>query len=440
MPEVDAPSTRSHGLSDGLISLTALALVAGAATGAVGAAFRASLDGADRLRDVVIARAHVAPAPGFLLVVGLCAAATMIAAWLVRRFSPQAAGSGIPHVEAVLRDGLEPAPFILAPIKFVGGVLAIGAGLALGREGPTVQMGAGIAVVLGRACRLPWRDCRALLAAGAGAGLATAFNAPLAGATFVLEELVQSFDPRIAVAALAGSATAIAVVRHLLGDRLDFPVAALADVRAESLPLFFALGALMGVAAVAYNRALLAALAGFQRLPVPVEARAGLIGAAVGALAWGWPGVVGGGDAITAETLAGGQSLRVVALVFLIRFAVGPISYAAATPGGLFAPLLTLGAQLGLMFGAACNWAFPGVDAPGASFTLVGMAAFFTGVVRSPLTGMVLVSEMTGNVTILLPALGACALAMVVPALLRNEPIYDSLHKSLLKGARTAAR
>ncbi len=426
--------------SSGMIALTALSLVAGAAAGAVGAAFRASLRAADRLRDLIIARAHATPIAGFLIVVVACGAAALVAAWLVRRFSPHAAGSGIPHVEAELRFGLPPAPYSLAPVKFVGGVLAIGAGLALGREGPPVQIGASLAVLIGRVFRLPWRDCRALLAAGAGAGLATAFNAPLAGAAFVLEELVQSFDPRIAIAALAASATAISVARVALGDTPDFLVAALPSVPAKAHPLFFVLGAALGLVAVAYNRTLVATIAAVERIWLPVEARAGLIGAGVGALGFVWPGVVGGGDPITASALAGGTSLALVAVMFVVRFGLGAISYAAATPGGLFAPLLALGAELGLLFGAGAEWTFPGLDVPAVSFALVGMAAFFTGVVRAPLTGMVLVTEMTGNVTLLLPTLGACAFAMLTPALLRNAPIYDSFREALLRRTRAAAR
>lgn len=423
----------------GLATLTILALIAGAATGVVGAAFRLSLEAADRLRGLVIARAEAAPVPGFVIVVAACAAASLVAAWLVRRFSPNAAGSGIPHVEAVLRFGLPPAPYALAPVKFVGGVLAIGAGLALGREGPTVQMGASLAQLIGRTFGLSWRDCRALLAAGAGAGLATAFNAPLAGAVFVLEELVQAFDPRVAVAALAASATAISVVRAALGDRPDFLVPALPNVPIAAHPLFWVLGAAAGLAAVAYNRALIGAIAALGRVPLPVEARAALIGAGVGALGFAWPAVIGGGDLITAGVLAGGLSLTLVAVMFVVRFGLGAISYAAATPGGLFAPLLVLGAQLGFLYGAVCHLAFPALDVPATSFALVGMAAFFTGVVRAPLTGMVLVSEMTGNVTLLQPTLGACAMAMLTPALLANAPIYDTLREALLRRARAAS-
>jgi CIC family chloride channel protein len=424
----------------GLATLFVVSLIVGAAAGAVGASFRASLSVADRLRDDLVAWSHGADWIGFAVVVGACAFATAVAAWLVRRFAPPASGSGIPHVEAVLHDEVPPAPYALAPVKFAGGLLAIGAGLALGREGPTVQMGASIAVLIGRVFRLPRSDCRALLAAGAGAGLATAFNAPLAGAAFVLEELVQSFDRRITISALTASATAIAVARALLGDRLDFRVPALPDVPAEARPLFFALGAVVGLVAIAYNRSLLGTLAAFERLPLPVEARAALIGAAVGALAWAHPGAVGGGDAITEGALTGAWSLPLVALLFFLRFGLGAVSYAAATPGGLFAPLLALGAQFGLLFGWACRWAFAGLDVPAESFALVGMAALFAGVVRAPLTGMVLVSEMTGNVTLLLQMLGACAVAMLVPTLLRDAPIYESLREKLVGRPRDKAK
>ncbi len=338
-----------------------------------------------------------------------------------------------------MRGEVPPAPAGLAPIKFVGGVLAIGAGLALGREGPTVQMGASIAVQIGRALRLPRCDFRALLAAGAGAGLATAFNAPLAGAAFVLEELVQTFDRRIAVAALAASAAAIAVARTLLGDTLNFHVGPLPDVPAAAARFFSCWARSWALWPSLTTGPCSRLTAAFERLALPVEARAALIGAAVGALGWVYPGVVGGGDAITQGALTGGQGLQLVALVFLIRFGLSAVSYSAATPGGLFAPLLALGALFGLVFAAAWRWTFPALDVPARSFALVGMAAFFAGVVRAPLTGMVLVSKMTGNVTLLLQMLGTCATAMLVPALLRNPPIYDFLRKDTLRRARDGA-
>jgi chloride channel protein, CIC family len=221
----------------GLFALALLALVAGAVAGFVGAIFRLSLEQADRLRDALIGWAHGQEAAGFFLVLAACASATAVAGWLVNRYSPHAAGSGIPHVEAVVRGELPPAPFRLIPVKFFGGLLAIGAGLALGREGPTVQMGASLALLVGKIFRRSWPDCRVLIAAGAGAGLGTAFNAPIAGAVFVLEELVQRFERRIAIAALAASATGIGAARLLLGDAPDFDVSGLGYGDAETRPL-----------------------------------------------------------------------------------------------------------------------------------------------------------------------------------------------------------
>jgi chloride channel protein, CIC family len=412
----------------------------GMTSGLVGALFRLVLDGADRFRGTVIDWAHGKQIAGFVVVIGISAAATALASWLVRKFAPGAKGSGIPDVEAVLRDEQPPAPPILIPVKFLGGVLAMGAGLALGREGPTVQMGAGIGQVIGAAFRRNKDDLKALLAAGAGAGLATAFNAPLAGAIFVLEELVRRFDTRITLTTLCASGSAIAVARLLLGHQPDFQLEPLPHPGPGTVPIFFVLGAVIGLIGIAYNRTLLGALAAAEQLGRwwSGDVRAALVGAAVGLLAWFGPGLVGGGDAITQHTLAGGASIMVVVYVFLLRFVLGPVSYAAGTPGGLFAPMLVLGAQIGFVQGTFfCRW-FPALGERPAAFAVVGMAAFFTAVVRSPVTGIILVTEMTGNFTLLLPMLLACFAAMIVPTLLRNAPIYDALTRPGAKGSRSS--
>jgi len=424
-PTLTVDPARRHG---SLLVLGLLALVAGAGAGLIGAIFRLSLEEADRFRNTLIFRIHDHELIGFLLVTGGAAAAVAFAAWLVRRFAPYASGSGIPHVEAALNEELPPAPPGLIAVKFFGGLLAIGSGLALGREGPSVQMGAVIAHYVGKRAGRGWPDRRVLLAAGAGAGLAVAFNAPIAGAIFVLEELVARFDTRIAIAALGASTTAILVARLFLGDAPDFQVATVAYPAATTWPLFVALGASAGVAATLYNRTLLGAISVAKRLGHrPVELQAAVIGAAVGALAWFAPGLVGGGDQITQRVLSGEAILTVIPMAFLLRFGLGAVSYAAATPGGLFAPMLVLGAQLGLVFGAICRIAFPELGIDPEAFAVVGMAAFFTGVVQAPVTGMVLVVEMTAAFTTLLPMLGACFAAILVANLLHSAPIYESL-------------
>jgi chloride channel protein, CIC family len=420
-----------------IVVLAVLALVVGAVSGLVGALFLLLLRRADGFRDALIVWAHSKAFGGFLVLGVACAAGTAVAAWLVRRYSPHAAGSGIPHVEAVLNEEVPQAPFRIIPVKFVAGVLAIGSGLALGREGPSVQMAATIGHRVGKEFRRSWPDCRVLLAAGAGAGLATAFNAPIAGAIFVLEELVRRFELRVAIAALGASATAISVSRVFLGDAGDFHVEALAYADAATRPLYFVLGAIAGLAAIVYNRLLLGTIATMRRLDRwPVELRAGLIGAVVGILAWFAPDLVGGGDPITQRTLLGTGTLGLLPLVFLLRLGLGAVSYAAGTPGGLFAPMLVLGALLGLFFGQLCQLVFPDLNIQPEGFAVVGMAAFFTGVVRAPLTGIALVLEMTANVTMLLPMLGACFMAMLIPTLMHDAPIYDSLRELTLERER----
>ncbi|WP_374546409.1 H(+)/Cl(-) exchange transporter ClcA [Rhodoblastus sp.] len=423
-----------------MAALSLFALLTGAVAGLVGALFRLALEQADLFRASILAWAGGRSGFGLVAAALACAAAAAAATWLVRRFSPHAAGSGIPHVEAVLRGELPPAPLTLLPVKFFGGLLSIGAGLALGREGPSVQMGATLAHEIGRRFGLGAADCRVLLAAGAGAGLATAFNAPVAGAVFVLEELAQHFERRMAIAALASSATAIALARVLLGDAPDLLAAALAPAPVEAYALFFIAGGVAGALAIAYNRTLLGVLAfcdGLTRI-APVW-RAAVIGGAVGALGFFAPSLVGGGDPLTQSALLGDGDTVALILVFLLRFGLGAISYAAGTPGGLFAPLLTLGAQSGLLFGFACKALFPAVAIEARGFALVGMAAFFTGVVRAPLTGIVLVTEMTDNASLLLPMLAACFAAMLVPTLADDEPIYDSLRLQTLRRARALA-
>jgi CIC family chloride channel protein len=437
-PKLHTDPTEANG---SLLVLALLAPIVGGASGLIGALFRLALGAADRFRDAAIAWAHGWNLAGFFCVAAGCGAAVAIAAWLVRRFSPYAAGSGIPQVEEILNDQLPPTPPRLLFVKFFGGLLAIGSGLALGREGPSVQMGAAIADVAGKLFRRNWLDCKVLIAAGAGAGLATAFNSPIAGAVFVLEELMRRFETRTAIAALGASAAAIAVARAFLGPAPDFQVESLAYLGVKTWLLFAALGAIAGLAAGLYNSALLGALAAMDRLGRwPVEMRAAVIGAAIGALAWFAPGLVGGGDDITQRTLAGGGTLVMLALVFFLRFGLGPVSYAAPVPGGLFAPILVLGAQLGWFCGALCDIAFPDMNLDPTAFAVVGMAAFFTGVVQAPVTGIVLVIEMTASFTMLLPMIAACFTAMLVPNLIGTAPIYDSLRERTLRLQQTTIR
>ena len=412
-----------------LVALAVLSLVGGGAAGLLTAIFRLALHRADRFRESALVWAHDEKLAGFAVIIAISAVATGLASWLVRRFSPEATGSGIPHVEAQV-DGRwsgHPLPIIL--VKFLGGLLAMGTGLALGREGPSVQIGASLTHLLGQLSGFNEEECKALLAAGAGAGLATAFNAPIAGAVFVLEELVRRFDLPITIATLGASAGAIGAARFLLGQEPDFHVEPFTYSGLGATPFYLALGLVAGLIGVVYNRALLGALRATGRLEwFPVEYRAAAIGAMVGLLAWFAPAMVGGGDTITQRMLSGTGAVLVLGLEFSLRFALGPVSYAARTPGGLFAPMLVLGSQSGLLFGTLAR-RLPGAGAHPTEYAVVGMAAFFTAVVRAPLTGIVLATELTGSFELLLPMLAACFAAMLVPTLLDSPPIYDSLRE-----------
>jgi CIC family chloride channel protein len=427
--------------AEGLVPLALLSGAAGAGAGLICGLFRMALEDADRFRNALPAWWHEEPWLGFSLLTAGASTAAAMSAFLVRRYGVHAAGSGIPQVEAVISGDLAPAPYILLPVKFVGGLLAIGAGFALGREGPCVQMGATFAHLIGKAARRNAGDCRVLLAAGAGAGLAAVFNAPFAGSAFVLEELLRKFDARSAVAALGASASAIVAAQFITGSAPIFAVAALPEPTFADNLFCFLLGITAGLAGALYNRALFGALAIADRLAGwPVEARAAAIGAAVGALAWFAPGLVGGGDALAQQTLDGTAALALLPFIFALRLVLSAASYAAGTPGGLFAPLLALGAQLGFFFGSIfdAGEASPALHA--ASYGLVGMAALFAAIVRAPLTGMILVTEMTANSILLLPMLAACFSAMAVAAILGEPPVYDALKQRTLEVWRKSQR
>jgi len=206
--------------------LALIALLGGTLVVGVGVVFCYVLQLADRWRDVVIIWAQQWPQWGWLIPVTSAAALVMLARWLVQRFAPVASGSGVQHVEAVMQGEAEPAPVAVLPVKFIGGTLAIGSGLALGREGPTVQMGATLGALVARVFAFAVEDVRRMQSAAAGVGLAVAFNAPMGGVVFVFEELSRRFESRLMVATLAACGAAMAVARALLGDHPGFLVTA----------------------------------------------------------------------------------------------------------------------------------------------------------------------------------------------------------------------
>ncbi len=418
------------------LRLALAAVLVGILAGAVCSAFHLILDFVNDLREARLTKVGDSLFED-VLIIACIAALSGGAAWLVRRFAPEASGSGIPHVEAILRSAVSPMSPRLLVVKFVGGVMAVGGGLALGREGPSVQMGAGVAHVIAKWLRLTWHNMKALIAGGAGAGLACAFNAPVAGALFVLEELLGQFDRRTSLVALGISGVAISVSWAIAGNIQIFELPELHSSKAATQPLFLLCGAFVGLLSVLYNRTIMTTVRHVGRLSIPVEIRAAFIGAVVGILALIVPDWIGGGEPLTQSILIGAIPLGIIPALFVFRLLISAFSYAAATPGGLFAPMLALGASAGFGFGALADIAFPALEIQTAAFAVVGMAAFFTGSVRAPLTGIVLVLEMTGDPTaLLLPLLTGCCGATLVVEFLRLRPIYESLALRAESGKR----
>ena len=413
-----------------LLALAVSGLATGALAGLVGSAFHFALGAAERSRGSLLDWAHHYPAVGWLAPALLAAGSAFVARWLVRRYAPEASGSGVQRVEALLRGdagGLNPA---VVPVKFAGGVLALGAGLALGREGPTVQMAAALGEGWARLFKLRPGDHRALLAAGAGAGLAAAFNAPLAGAIFVFEELVRRFELRITVATLAACSGGLVIMRMLIGDQAVFTVPPFVVELFPGYLLFLGFGVVMGALGVLYSRMVVAGLDLANRMHrVRPELQAALVGGIVGLLAWFAPGTIGGGESLVQAMLAGGHTFTTVASLLALRLILGPLCYAPGLPGGLFAPLLVVGAAAGILFATAAEALVPGLHLSLVAYAAVGMGALFVAVVGAPLTGIALVVEMTGATTLFIPLLTACASALAVPALLDCRPIYDTLRE-----------
>lgn len=416
------------------------AMVVGLLAGLWASAFRWCLESVEHLREHAVR--GWAGWTGLVSAVLLGAAGGGLGVWLVRRFAPHAAGSGIPHLKAILLREAEPEWKRLLWVKFAGGVSAIGGGLALGREGPTVQMGGGIGHMVSDLfkVRTGEGERRALISAGAGAGLAAAFNAPLSGLVFVLEELHGNFTPVMFVAAFLASVTGDVVGRLLMGEHAVFHLAGEFAPGVETLPWAALLGLAAGGLGVLFNRGLLATLDLRDRLlrwPAFGVGAAG--GALVGVVGWTVPGLAGSGGPLVEAALGGQIVLSLLPLYVLARFSLTMVSYGTGAAGGIFAPLLVLGALGGLWFGSGVHVLFASSHTlTPAVFAVLGMGALFTAIVRAPLTGIVLMIELTGSYRFMLPLLVSCLLAYGLAEWLGNLPIYEALRQRSRRGATRA--
>jgi chloride channel protein, CIC family len=407
------------------------ALVIGLVAGLLSSAFRVALQKVELARMAYQLRHTGASAIVVAIIIG--AVGGGLALWLVRRFAPEAAGSGIPHLKSVVLGDRTMAWQRVLPIKFLGGVFGIGGGLALGREGPTIQMGGATALMVSKWFRIkPGEgERKALVSAGAGAGLAAAFNAPLAGVMFVLEELHGNFTPVVFVAAFLASVTADVVCRVVTGEMPVFVLSHMPAPTLRALPVALFLGLACGLGGVIFNRGILRSLDWFDRWHArwPAWVIGAIVGAGVGVASWVYPGVAGSGGLLAERALTGEILLRWLPVLLLARFALTMWSYGSGAAGGIFAPLLVIGALGGLAVGRLAHIVAPAWAEHPEVFAVIGMGGLLTAIVRAPLTGIVLMIELTGKYDFMLPLLACCLVAYGVAEAMGEPPVYEALRE-----------
>ena len=408
----------------------ARAALIGLLAGLIAVAFQVAFREAEHLRIVMLERLAPHPYWGWIVLPAIGLLVGSGVGLMVQCLAPEAAGSGIPHIKGVLLGvrSIKVVPLIL--VKFIGGVLGIGVGLSLGREGPTVQMGAAIGQGVANRLKVRQRTVPQLISCGAGAGLAAAFNAPLAGFVFVIEELHREFSALTFGGALIAAVVATVVTQSIFGQGYSFSVRGFPELPLVALPLVALLGLLGGLLGVAFNAAILRGQRQIQGLTrVPVWLRPGLAAVIVGFIAWFVPQAAGGGHAMAGELLSEHWQPSFFFLLFLLglKLFTTVISYASGAPGGVFAPILLIGAILGLAFGRVAGGIFQGLADNQTAFAVLGMAALFTASVRAPLTGIVLILELTGNYQQLFAVCVACLMAYLTAETLHSLPLYEAL-------------
>lgn len=357
-------------------------------------------------------------------------------AWVLAQIvksDPNIKGSGIPQVELQLQGKLEMNWWSVCWKKFVAGSISIGSGLLLGREGPSIQLGASVAQGIAETLKSNRVQKNIFISSGAGAGLAAAFNAPIAGLMFVLEEVHHTFSPLVALTTLTAALVANFVSLNLFGGRPSLNLG-----NDQIFPLAYdgyvvILGLLLGLAGWVYHHYTLKLPELFQRFFPKVPPHYYCVIAFLAIIPFGlWnPHLLGGGGEMILGLLAKEQTLQFLGLIFLLRFFYSMLSYGTGLPGGIFLPILSLGALIGLIYAEFVIRYF-GVDpSVRVSFVFFAMAGYFAAIGKAPLTALLLVTEMVGGLNQLMP-LGICTLtAYIVADFLKMGPIYEILAERL---------
>jgi CIC family chloride channel protein len=348
--------------------------------------------------------------------------------YLLYRFFPNARGSGVPQTKAALfaREGRITLRTVLG--KFFCTSATLASGIPLGREGPSVQVGAGIGSVLGRALGLSTEQVKNLIPVGAAAAIAAAFNTPLAAVVFALEEIMGDLNAPMMGGVVLASATAWMVLRVSLGDHPLFNVPKYHLVSSAEFAVYAVLGVAGGVVSAAFARLLLGLRAWFLRLPRKTVWFQPVVGGLlVGGMGWFVPQVLGVGYGFVGDALNGRMAFHLMLLLLLLKLFAVTTSYASGNAGGIFGPSLFLGAMLGGVVGTAAHHLFPLATATPGAYALVGMGAVFAGVVRTPMTSVLIIFEMTQDYAVIVPLMIANMVSLFVASLLQHEPIYEAL-------------
>lgn len=370
--------------------------------------------------------------PSLLGLILLVSVIVVIAIGFLVKSDPDIKGSGIPHVEGELKGLLHPDWWSVLWKKFLGGTLAISMGFMLGREGPSIQLGAMAGKGVAKTLKAQRMEQRVLIASGAAAGLSAAFNAPIAGLLFVVEEIYHQFSRLVWISALVASLVANFISLNIFGltPVLDMP-GELVILPLKDYWLLLILGAFLGAMGYLYEKVTLNAGVVYDFLGKVCHIPNYFYGifAAVLILPIGYfyPQLLGGGNGLITSLTTSHLTLAVVFLYFIIRFIWSALSYASGLPGGIFLPILTLGALLGFGFGLGVNQLGFISTAALINFLVLGMAGYFGAISKAPLTAMILVTEMVGDFRQLMTIAVVTLVAYIVMDLLKGEPIYEAM-------------
>jgi chloride channel protein, CIC family len=353
---------------------------------------------------------------------------TLVSGYLLFRYFPNARGSGIPQTKFALfiQDGYISLRTVLG--KFVACSISLASGIALGREGPSVQIGAGIASVLGRRFGLSKANVKALLPVGSAAALAAAFNTPIAAVLFSLEEILGDLHAPVLASVVLSSATSWMVLHLILGDQPLFHVPAYRLVHPLEFGIYAILGVIGGLASVCFVKLLLKLRIWFRQFPastVWLQPAAG--GLLMGVFGLFMPEVLGVGYDYVDRVLTGDFPIKIVALLAIMKLIATPVCYSSGNAGGIFGPSLFIGAMIGGTVGSIAHTLLPGLTANPGAYALVGMGTAFAGIVRTPLTSVIMIFEMTRDYSIIVPLMISNLISFFISQQLQREPIYEAI-------------